>query len=70
MISSLHKVKVKNDIFFFKEKGGSVNFSNTEESNATLGNKFLTLNANRSPHFKLIEESGSQFRDLFWEVKS
>ena len=51
--------------FFFKEKGGSVNFSNTEESNATLGNKFLTLNANRSPHFKLIEESGSQFRDLF-----
>ena len=36
MISSLHKVKVKNDIFFFKEKGGSVNFSNTEESKLHL----------------------------------
>lgn len=64
MISSSHKVKVKNDIFFFKEKGKSVNFSNTEESNAILGNKFLTPNANRSPYFKLIEESGSQSRDM------
>ena len=46
--------------FFFKEKGGGVNFSDTEESNATLGNKFHIPNANKSPHFKLIEESGSQ----------
>lgn len=49
MISSLHKVKVKNDISF-KEKDGNVNFRNPEESNATLGNKFFAPKCQQEPH--------------------